>query len=95
MTKYFCLCGDEFINKQIADLHIKIRENDNDAWAHQVVKRNWKARLLDWILCINYARLFRLIGFFMAYFVTINHFNINWSFCEAVLIGIGMGLYIE
>ena len=95
MDKYICLCGDSFKTKKIAELHVKIRENRDEEWKHEIFKQLYRARFIDWFFSYPWLRSMRFIGVYMIYFVLSHHFHVDWNWWEALLIGIGMGLYIE
>lgn len=95
MGKFICLCGESFKTKKISDLHVEIRANDVDGWKHQIFKKLWQARFLDWFFSLPGNKISHFIGAYLIYFVLIHHFHIDWNWWEATLIGVGMGLYIE
>lgn len=95
MGKFICLCGDTFKTKKISALHVDIRENDVDGWKHKVFKQHWQVRFAAWFFSYQWSRFMRFFGAYLIYFVLISHFNIDWTWWEAGLIGIGLGLYIE
>ena len=62
---------------------------------HKIFKSHWQARFATWFFSLPGLRLMRFVGAYLICFVLIHHFQINWSWWEATMIGIGMGLYIE
>lgn len=95
MSKFICLCGDTFKTKKISDLHVAIRAHDVEGWKHQIFKQHWQARFATWFFSLPGKKISHFIGAYLIYFVFIHHFHIDWSWWEATLIGVGMGLYIE
>lgn len=98
MSKYICLCGVTHSDKETADLHVKMYEDlalTEGFPRHKTFKQHWQARLATWLASVNWKRFFRLTGAYMVYLVFISHFHVHWTWWEAGLIGIGMGLYIE
>jgi hypothetical protein len=98
MSKFICLCGCMFKKQKDADIHTKMYEDlalIESFPRHKIFKQHWQARFLDWFLNYRWQRFFRFVGAYMFYFVFIHHFQIDWSWWEATLIGVGMGLYIE
>jgi hypothetical protein len=95
MNKYICWCGDTFKTKKIAALHVKIRENSDEGWKHQILKQHWRSRFANWFFSLPGKKISHFIGAYLIYFVIIHHFHIDWNWWEATLIGVGMGFYIE
>ena len=98
MSKYICLCGVTYKTKNMADLHAKMYEDLAliEGFArHKVFKQHWQARFSTWLINYPWGRLMRFVGAYLIYFVLIHHFRIDWSWWEAGLIGVGMGLYID
>ncbi len=89
MAKYMCLCGAVYKTKEMSDLHLKMNEN------HCIFTRSKRARFCDWFFAFNWSRITRFTGAFMVYFVFMNHFKIDLTLLEGVLVSIGIGLYIE
>lgn len=98
MSKYICLCGMTFKYDEDATDHCEVM-NKLDLNApytmHKTFKQHWQARFSTWLCSVNWQRFTRFTGAYMVYFVFITHFHVHWSWWEATLIGIGMGLYIE
>lgn len=86
MSKYSCaICDIPLNSKRAANLHLNLHPG------HLLVKRKLRSRLSDWFWeC--FPRLFRNIGAFIIYIVLVNHFGIEISVIESLLIGIGLGL---
>ncbi len=98
MSKFICLCGLTFKKQIEADIHTKFFEDIAFAGGfphHQIFKQHWKARLATWFFNYPWSRLMRFVGGYMVYFVFIHHFKIDLNWWEAMMVGIGMGLYIE
>jgi hypothetical protein len=98
MSKYICLCGCTFKKKKECELHIKLYEELETIEGfprHKIFKQHWQARFATWFFSYNWGRMFRFIGGLMVYSVLMTHFKVNLSWLEGMLIGIGMGLYIE
>ena len=98
MGKYICLCGVDFRKKSDADLHAKLYEElalIEGFSRHKILIQHWQARFAKWVISLDWGRVTRFFGAYMIYIVLIFHFHISWEWWEAVLIGLGMGLYIE
>lgn len=96
MSKYLCLCGRDFTRKKEANKHadlFKTLEPENDC--HIIVKKNWRARLLDIALDYPWGRFFRVAGGFMILMVMEHHFKIDFTMWESTFLGLGIGLYID
>ncbi len=90
MSKYLCIvCGQDFKTKEISDLHAQVCER------HIIVKMSWFARFCNWFFNFNLGRFLRFSGLLMVYFVFIHHFDIHWNWWEAIIIGLGLGMYVE
>ena len=63
--------------------------------SHKIFKQHWQARFANCFFNFHWLRFMRFVGGYLIYFVIIHHFHIDWTWWEATLIGIGMGLYIE
>jgi len=98
MSKYICLCGMTFERDGEAKVHCEIM-NQLDLNApyttHKIFKQHWQARFATWFFSLPGRKISHFIGGYLIYFVLIHHFHIDWSWWEATLIGVGMGLYIE
>ncbi|CAB4152018.1 hypothetical protein UFOVP685_38 [uncultured Caudovirales phage] len=98
MSKYICLCNVTFKTKKAADTHIKIYQ-DLDLvegfTRHKIFIQHWQTRFAKWFFGLPWQRLSHFLGAYLIYVVVIQHFHIDWNYCEAALIGIGLGLYIE
>jgi len=90
MSKYLCICGAGFRKKKQTDDHIKVYV---DIWPHQVVKRNWRGRWIDFL--IDSRRYWKFTGILIIYFTITIHFGIKLTIWEGLAMGIGMGLAIE
>jgi hypothetical protein len=98
MSKYICICGDTFKNKELGDAHVKILadyEIGQHFTSHKLLKNNFRGRLLEWIKRINFGRFVRFSGFYMVYLAFVLHFDIELNWWESTLIGLGLGLAIE
>lgn len=95
MDKYLCVCGMGFKKAQQAHDHVKAYIDSESAWPHQVMKRKWKGRFIDFMLRLPINKIFRFIGALFIYFTVVKHFKIEWTMLEATLIGIGLGLVID
>ena len=98
MSKYICLCGMTFKKTRDADGHCEVMNqlNLNPPYdTHKIFNQHWQARFATWFLNYSWGRIIRFTGGYLVYFVFIHHFKIDWSWWEAILIGVGMGLYIE
>lgn len=98
MGKYICLCGVTHSDKETADLHVKMYEDlalSEGFPRHKTFVQHWQARLLEWFFSLPGKKITHFVGAYLIYFVLIRHFHIDWTWWEAALIGIGMGLYIE
>jgi hypothetical protein len=93
MDKYLCVCGMGFKKAQQAHDHVQAYIDSESAWPHQVIKRKWRGRFLDFL--INTRRYWKLAGIMIIYFTVINHFGIKFNLWEGLAMGIGMGLAIE
>ena len=89
VSKYECLCGFKFNQRKTGDFHLKIFPD------HIVVKKMWKKRVFEFFYNWPWRPIFRSMGFLIIYFVILSHFNIILSFKEAMLMGLGIGMYIE
>jgi len=86
MNKYSCaICDIPLNSKRAANLHLNLHPG------HLLVKRKLRYRILDW-LAVRFLIFSRLIGAYIIYLVVLNHFNIQVSILEGLLIGIGLGL---
>ncbi len=97
MSKYLCLCGKHFKRKKHADKHVDLFK-DCDVLIqpyHVIVKKLWRARLIDIALEYPWGKLFRVVGGYMIWLVLCHHFQISLSMWEAIFMGIGLGLYID
>lgn len=98
MGKYICLCGVTHKDRETADLHVKMYEDIALAEGfprHKTFVQHWQARFATWFFNYPWSRFMRFVGGYLIYFVLIHHFKIDWTWWEATLIGVGMGLYIE
>lgn len=93
MSKYKCLCGMNFKKEDRAKEHEDIFKSSPGF--HFILTRNRRQRFWDWFWNYNWSRIFRFIGGYMIYIVLMKHFKITFDVMESLLIGIGMGLYIE
>lgn len=98
MSKYICLCGMTFKKKCNADAHCSV-VNQFDLNVpnaiHKIFKQHWEASFFTWFFNYQWSRFMRFTGAYIIYLVLIGHFHIDWSIWEAMLIGLGMGLYIK
>lgn len=94
MSKYKCLCGEKFKREPDATRHQEHYKNSVTCF-HYIFERSRFQRFGDWFWNYNWPRLFRFVGAYMVYVVFLKHFKINFDMLESLLIGIGMGLYIE
>ena len=95
MSKYLCLCGREFKRKKEANDHVKVYQDFDSAWPHQIMKKRWRGRFMDFFLDLPWKPFFKMIGALMILFTFEHHFNITLTFWEATFIGLGLGLYID
>jgi len=98
MSKFICLCGSPYKTKEMADLHLKMYEDlelTEGFPRHKIFKQHWQARFATWFFNLPGRKISRFVGAYIIYFVFIHHFHIDWSWWEAGLIGLGMGIYIE
>jgi hypothetical protein len=89
MSKYKCMCGYKYNAKETADLHMFMNPG------HVILEMSWKTRFWDWFWSYPWSRVFRFIGATIVYLVLCHHFNISWTMWEAILLGVGAGMYIE
>lgn len=82
-----------FPKKKQADDHIKVYSGAQSAWPHQVIKKNWKGRIIDFL--IDTRRYWKLVGVMIIYFTVISHFGVTVSLWEGLAMGVGLGLAIE
>ena len=59
-----------FPKKKQADDHIKVYSGAQSAWPHQVIKKNWKGRIIDFL--IDTRRYWKLVGVMIIYFTVIS-----------------------
>jgi hypothetical protein len=97
MSKYLCLCGRAFTRKKHADKHAALFKDADELTKnfHVMVKKLWRARLMDLWLDYPWGRLFRVLGGYMIWLVLAHHYQINLTIWEATFMGIGLGLYID
>jgi hypothetical protein len=98
MSKFICLCGITFKKQRDADLHVNLYSDIAKVQGfnrHKIFKQHWQPRLSSWFFDYPWRRLFRFVGGYIIYIVIVNHFDIHWNWWESVLIGLGMGFYIE
>lgn len=98
MSKYICLCGETFKDIKRAEVHVRILTGLDLCEPypkHKVFKQHWQARFATWACNYPWVRFMRFVGGYIIYFVLVYQFKIDWSLWEAILIGIGMGLYID
>jgi hypothetical protein len=93
MSKYLCICGVGFRKKKQADDHVKVFSDAESAWPHQVVKKNWKGRWIDFLIASR--RYWKFTGILIIYFTITIHFGIKPNLWEGLAMGIGMGLAID
>lgn len=89
MSKYECLCGFKFNQKEAGDFHQKIFPD------HLILKKTIKRRLYEFFCMCPWRTIFRVTGFLIMYYVILSHFNIILSIKEALLMGLGIGMYVE
>jgi hypothetical protein len=94
VAKYMCSCGYEFKKKNGAEMHVQVAK-DHGLTNHFVITKHWRVQLLEWFLNLPGRKITRTIGIYLVYIITINHFHVEWSFLEALVLGIGLGLAIE
>ena len=94
MDKFLCICGVSFKNKTDADLHVKLYEDMQQTWPHQILKRNWRARFQGLIFDAPWGKFFRLAGIYIIYMILKNHFDLNLTMMESILMGVGLGLIV-
>lgn len=97
MSKYLCLCGRTFTRKKHADKHAALFKDSDELTQnfHVIVKKLWRARLLDIALDYPWGRFFRVVGGFMILMVIEHHFKIDFNMWESTFLGLGIGLYID
>lgn len=93
MDKYLCVCGIGFKKAKQAHDHVQAYIDTDSAWPHQVVKRKWKSRLLDFL--INARPYWKFTGMIIIYLTLIHHFGVTFNIWESLAMGVGMGMVIE
>ncbi len=102
MTNYFCSCGEVFVRK--VDELIHIAKNKGDLIVHEHCTSfvfddsstfTRKERLINWFLNLNIYRIQKIIGYLLLLFVIQNHFKFDFTIVESILLGIGIGLFVD
>jgi hypothetical protein len=91
MKKYECFCGLTFKNKQDAEDH-EILYLSCGSMLHNVFEVKWSKILLDIFLSAPWRMISRCVGFNIIFKITVNHFNIQFSTWEVILLGIAIGV---
>ncbi len=80
-----------FKTKKYADLHKELQHFAPDE--NPIIHKMWKRK---WLSCFEIPllspRCYRSLGLCMIYFLLKNHFQIDTSIIEAIIIGIAIGL---
>jgi hypothetical protein len=85
MTKYLCLCGVTFKRRKYAEKHAALfTDLEPENTYHIIIKKLWRARLLDFFLDYPWGRFFRLTGVFTVLMVVEHHFDVNFTVWESV-----------
>jgi len=95
MSKYLCLCGQGFRKKKKADDHILCYKDIDLHWPHQILKKNWRVRILESALNFPWANIFGVFGGWLLFQVIAYHFKIDFNNWEAALIGLSIGLILK
>ncbi len=97
MSKYICLCGLTLDRKKQCIQHLEIYKDLNGKEGfpqHRIFKQNWKGQLLDFLIDIPWQKMFRILGIYIVSMTIMHHFGIEIDFCEAILMGLGLGLIV-
>lgn len=81
MSKFFCLCGDDFRNKESCDIHLKLHQNLDlrDGYIrHQIFERGNKYRFFKWLTNLDFTYCSALISGLVINSLFLCHSN--WSF---------------
>ncbi len=96
MSKYICICGDKFKTKTIADVHLKIRENDPH-FPHKIFISHWQVRLLDLFFSIDIVFWLSVVSAIIINSMFL--FHSNWgALCkitESVCVGFVLARLLE
>ncbi|SRR6266446_2131968 len=99
MNKYICSCGCEFKNVIQADRHKKIFSPSSDGMdyytKHFITRKKWFAVVIELFFAIPWGIFFRLLGMLLVTGAIINHFDLNLSDKESILLGIGLGILLS